>query len=237
MSQDIDEQNKHIRVLPLSAKALTSDDFELELMQKCAPAAADLGITSLERWLHAIGTQLCVVIDGINEYSANINDCVMLFRNVIRMGFALREGAMLRIIATMRHETWTHIQGGLDPAQLSAVMWSSQDNIAASIRPIVLDRYSIDELDYALRALHADEHEVHWASNIPIDIRQLLRDPFLLHIVLQADEPKKMLISPSTLFESYIDGKLSGFGKHLTRFAFRIRDTPDSLITCETVPV
>jgi len=219
VSKEMDEQNGKLRVLPITAKSLTSNDLEAELMKRCAPAAADLGVTALDRWLTEKGIQLCIIIDGINEYSANINECVMLFRNIVRMGFALREGAMLRIIATMRHETWSHVQGGLDPVQLSAVMWSSQDDIAASVKPVVLDRYSLDELDYALRALHADKHDVLWASNIPATVRQLLRDPFLLHIVLQAEAPKKMLLSPDKLFESYIEGKLSGLGSYYTRLA------------------
>jgi hypothetical protein len=202
-----DRPNSDCRIAMLRAKTLDSANLEQSLMCLCAPAAMHAGLGALERWLRAQSIQLTVVIDALNEFSPDANACLGLFRNCLRIAFSLPENSQLRLLVSMRHETWNYIYGNVDAAQLSAVMWSPSPS---TIRPISLDRFSSEELEAALAARTQVGRPQPAIDQLNPRLRELLRDPFLLGIASELGLHTPAIASASLLLDSYVNRKLSG---------------------------
>lgn len=202
------------RAIVIDAKALDTTGIELAILRLCAPAAPELGLTSFERWLQSQSTRLVIFVDGLNEYSADVNDCAQLFRTILRLGFSLPERAQVRFLVTMRHETWNHIRARVDAIQLGAAMWSPGPDDSARLQPIALNRFSNSEVDSVL-ARRRDEGETTWdRSELTPWALELLRDPFLLNAALDSEIAPPGVSSSGDLMNRYIERKLDGVDPH-----------------------
>jgi len=205
-----DRPNGECRVVMLRAKALDSTDLEQALMCLFAPAAMHVGLGALERWLKVRSIQLTVILDALNEFSPDVTACLGLFRNCLRIAFSLPENSQIRLLLTMRHETWNYIHGNVDAAQLAAVMWSPGGSDGSVLRPIPLDRFSHQELAAALEIWEEVGKPQPAIGQLNPRLRELLRDPFLLRIAVELGLNSPAVASASLLLDAYVSRKLSG---------------------------
>src|SRR5947209_12748300 len=99
--------------------------------------------------------QLIVFVDAVNEYNTDLNECARLLRNIVRLCYYLPERqSAVRILATIRQETWNSILPRLDTGALRQLLWSASE-IDGTIEAISIGPLTDDELKDALGRLRA----------------------------------------------------------------------------------
>jgi hypothetical protein len=116
------------KVMLLRAKTLNDDgDIERHICDQLGGlgSKSEFSLFRLEKWLKDINIRLIIYIDGVNEFSPDLTRCVHFFRSILRFCHFLPEtDSSLRIVATVRQETWNAMLPHLDPAQLQSTVWS-----------------------------------------------------------------------------------------------------------------
>lgn len=198
------------KVLLIKAKSLGEADLEVYLRQQLGglgPPAA-VSIPMLEKWLAQEGIRLVIYLDGLNEYSTHFGDCVKLFRNIIRTGYFLPlSQSALRIIVTLRQETWNQLLSYVDISQLQQLLWS-EGAIANTVSAIPVTEFNQEELDDALNRLQdfvgfSCKNTIFSTTTI-----SRFRDPYILGIFAEHAEKFMTSVPMATLYQQLFEEKL-----------------------------
>jgi hypothetical protein len=116
------------RVLLIRSRALPpSGDIEQYVAEQLGGLGSHTPFSffRLERWIAENDLRVVLFIDGLNEFSADLERCVQLAKTILRFCYFLPEQrSSLKIIATVRQETWQAMLRHLDPVQLRKTLWS-----------------------------------------------------------------------------------------------------------------
>ena len=177
----------------------------------------DFSLYKFERWLKLNGLSLVLFVDGINEFSPDLLRCVQFFRQILRLCYFLpnNDGA-LRVIATIRQETWAAMLPHLDLGQLRETLWSEQrpDQSAAAI---ACGPLTDDELQDAVRRLHEQGYATIDVTRLSPSLTEQLHDPYLLSIF--ADTVNEAIASPSIvrIYDQAFESKLRRAGSLINK--------------------
>ena len=196
-------------LLLIKGKQFCRDELESQLFACLGITGSDylLGVLPLEHWLRQNGRRLVVFVDGLNEFSSDLKDCIRLFRNIVRFAFFLPELPALKLIVTVRQDTWIRMLPLIDRVQLERAL--RNEYVAnESYSPITLDRFTIDELDAALRRLsEANIMKSRLEDFRPAAIEQL-RDPFILAVTSELGADASVGVPAHELYRRVVEHKL-----------------------------
>jgi hypothetical protein len=209
--------SRFIKLLLLRARTFAAGgDLEREVSDQLGGLGSPipLSLVRLERWLTEAGLQLVLFVDGINEFSPDLSRCVDFFRGIMRSCYFLPEAnSAIRIVATVRQETWNAMLPHLDVAHLRQVMWS--DAGSDSMATIVCGRFNDSELSDALEKLDLlDGNEANLAEFSASTLAQL-RDPYLLRTLAEAGRSGAPLLPSPMLLKRAIEEKLRKSGSSI----------------------
>jgi len=203
--------NRSRQLLLIKAKSLRGPDIEEYLNEQIGGLGAPVPVSlhELEPWLRSNERQLVLYIDGLNEFGNDVADCVRLFRNLIRLCYFLpQHSSAVKVVATLRQETWNSVLPRLDPVQLRYSLWS-ESTVAESAAAIAVGPLSDDELVDAVQRLNE-------AGFTQIDINSLspaaverLRDPFLLSAVADTGAAIGVMGPSARIYKSVMDARLA----------------------------
>lgn len=204
------------RVMLIRSRSLVNNgDIEQHIGEQLGGLGSrePFSLFRLERWLRERGVRLILYIDGVNEFSPELNRCVQYFRNILRFCYFLPETySAIRVIATIRQETWNVMLRHLDAVQLSKTVWSN-DGASQSFNTISCAAFSDEELDDALS-------RVNKASSVPIDIGRFspsfinqIRDPYLFRMLADAAQQGLPPIPSAQVYQRAFENKLKKLGE------------------------
>jgi hypothetical protein len=177
------------RILLIRSKALPeSGDIEQHVAEQLGGlgSRAPFSLFRFERWLRESNLRLVLFVDGINELSTDLGRCVHFFRNILRFCYFLPESdSALRVIATIRQETWNAMLPHLDAAQLRKALWID-DVTQQSFSAIACGPLTNEEVADALGRLRDQGHVTIDLNRLPLTVANQLRDPYLLGMVAEA---------------------------------------------------
>lgn len=177
------------RVLLIRSRALAGNgNLEEYLMEQLGGLGSrgPLTLFRLERWLRENGLKLVLFVDGVNEFSPDLSRCVQFFQGIVRFcSFLPERESALRVVVTVRQETWNAMIPHVDLPQLRATLWAD-GGTEQTAGTLPCSAFSEDELRDALARLRE-------RAQIDIDVSRLspaaqdrLRDPYLLSMIAQA---------------------------------------------------
>ncbi|MGZ5467432.1 MAG: hypothetical protein ACXWLY_31315 [Thermoanaerobaculia bacterium] len=183
LHRQLTKDDDHCHVMLLRASEIKSeDDLESYIAAQLGTLgeSGPLSIALLHRWLAKERRRLVLYVDGINEGRASLKSLEDFFKGIVRLCARLPDESSIRVVATMRQETWNAILPLVDTAELRRTLWSES---ADTVRTIALSELTDAELTGALALLrqkagiatdHLLQHEL-----------QRLKDPFLLRIIAE----------------------------------------------------
>ena len=196
------------RIMLIRSKSLNErSDIEQFVAEQLGGLGAPSLFTlhTLERWLRENGLRLVLFIDAINEFSPEAASCVQFFRSILRLCYFLPEkDSALRVIATMRQESWHSMLPQLDDMQLRKTLWTDTGS-SHSINAISCGELSDEELGDALGRLRED------GVVIKLDRPNLatrLRDPYILAATADTVRAGLPAIPGALVFGQVIEARL-----------------------------
>jgi NACHT domain-containing protein len=176
------------RVMLIRARALNGNS---EIQDYVAAQLGGLGAREffsflhLHEWLVEKGQRLLLYVDALNEFDANVERCAELLRNIVRLCYFLPAGQrVLKIIATIRQETWNTMVSHLDTIQLRQALWVDGSS-PQSLATIPCGAFTDEELSDALRRLETYDHKYIDINRLGPTLAARLRDPYLLSLVAE----------------------------------------------------
>ncbi len=146
-------------------------------------SAGPFSFTEFEKWLRVRRTRLIIYLDALNEVSADLERVAGLLRDVVRFSYFLPAHSPIRVIVSLRQETWNRLLGREDTVRLSAVCWSPQP-LPNTVHAIHIGPLSDGELREALDLLCDQLNCPSVFPELPPQALNPLRDPFLLAHVM-----------------------------------------------------
>ena len=203
------------RVLLLRCRTFTTPDLEFHLAERVGALGVSTRPTlaTLERWLESKGARLVVFVDGLNEYSSELEGSVRLFRNITRLAYFLPEHSAIKVIVTLRQETWSALQQFLDRTQLEYCLWSDSA-LDRSVSAIPIGPLSDRELRSALALFPREAGDFDFDTMLPRAL-ETLRDPYFLAALREARLGSLPGKSDAVLYHQIFEQKLRRSG---TRF-------------------
>lgn len=206
------------RILLIRSRSLPeSGDIEQHVAEQLGGlgSRAPFSLFRLERWLRESNLRLVLFVDGVNEFSADLGRCVQFFRNILRFCYFLPESdSALRVIATVRQETWSAMLPHLDVAQMRKTLWI--DSVAQqSFSAIACGPLTDDEIGDALGRLRDHGHATIDLDQLPATVVNQLRDPYLLGMVADAVSQGLPPIPGARIYQRAFEAKLQRRGSFL----------------------
>lgn len=165
----------------------------------------------LERWLRDQGVRLILFIDAINEFSPNLGRCVQLFRNILRFCYFLPEvDSALRVVTTIRQETWNAMLPHLDVAQLRKTLWAEGES--QTFNTIACGPFTDEERDEAIGRLRDQGYASIETERLTPSAENQLRDPYLLGMLAEAGHRGLPPVPNAALYQRVFDAKLQQRG-------------------------
>ncbi len=199
------------RILLIRSRALPeSGDVEQYIAEQLGGLGshAPFSIFKLERWLRESNLRLVLFVDGINEFSAELGRCVHFFRNILRFCYFLPEwDSALRVIATVRQETWSAMLPHLDAIQLQKVLWLD-DDARQSFSAITCGPLTDEEVSDALARLRDQGLGTIDLSQLPRTVAKQLRDPYLLGMIAEAVNQGLPPVPSARIYQRGFESKL-----------------------------
>jgi hypothetical protein len=162
----------------------------------------------LERWIRDNGLRLVLYIDGINEFSSELARCIQFLRNIVRLCYFLPEiDSALRVIVTIRQETWSAMLPHIDSAQLQKTVWSEGDP-QASFSTIACTELTDDELQDAITRFHDHGYASIKPDELSPSVMDQLRDPYLLGAVAEAAQAGLPPMPSASVYGNALEAKL-----------------------------
>jgi hypothetical protein len=208
-------EHRSTRLLLIRSRALpASGDIEQHIAEQLGGLGSKTAFSlfRLERWLAESSIRLVLYIDGINEFSADLARCVHLFRTILRFCYFLPEAdSALRVIATIRQETWNLMLSHLDVAQLRKTMWTGGDG-DQGLSAIPCEEFTDDELADALQRLRHHGYASIDAEALPPSTLVQMHDPYLLGTVAETVRQDLPSASGACLYQRAFEAKLKNRG-------------------------
>jgi hypothetical protein len=199
------------RLLLIRSRALpASGDIEQHICEQLGGlgSRAPLSIFQLERWLEESGIRLVLFIDGINEFSPDLGRCVQLFRNILRLCYFLPEAnSALRVVTTIRQETWNAMLPHLDVAQLRKALWV-EGSSEQSFTTLACGSFTDEELSDALARLSDHGYASIKTDRLTPTATGQLRDPYLLGMIAEATHQGLPPMPTAGLYQRAFEAKL-----------------------------
>jgi hypothetical protein len=184
--QDAEDPSPLPRLLLLSAQPFASTDFAKELVVRLGYSSNNplALIYELSAWLRKSGQQLLVAIDGLNEFDWSFRRCLDLFKEILRVALWVEAHGSLKLIVTMRPETWDELYSTLDHGDLRKVLWNESE-FKDDLRSLHLARFSPQELAGAY-----DSYARHFGVTTPLrqlpdETKKQLADPYFLALTMK----------------------------------------------------
>lgn len=203
------------RVLLIRSPSLPeSGDVEQHLSQHLGGLGlrSSFSLFRLERWLRENDLRLVLFIDGINEFSPDLSRCVHFFRNILRFCYFLPEtDSALRVIATIRQETWNAMLPHLDVPQLRKTLWAEGDS-QQSFGTIACSSFTDEELQDALARLREHGYASIDTARLSPTVVNQLHDPYLLGVIAEAAHQGLPAIPSASIYQRAFEVKLQRRG-------------------------
>jgi hypothetical protein len=206
------------RLMLIRSRAL-ADNVDLE--QYVAEQLGGLGshgpftLFQLEHWLRENELRLILFVDAVNEFSADLSRCVQFFRSILRFCYFLPEhDSALRVIATIRQETWHAMLPHVDMAQLRKALWSEHDSEGA-LSTIACGAFTDEELRDALLRLREHGRASISTDHLAPAVVNQLRDPFLLSMVVDGTAAGLPPIPSARIYQRALETKLRRRGSFI----------------------
>jgi hypothetical protein len=199
------------RLFLIRSRALpSSGDIEQHVVEQLGGlgSRAPFSLFRFERWLAKSQLRLILYIDGINEFSPDLARCVQLFRNILRFCYFLPEAdSAIRVIATVRQETWNIMLSHLDLAQLQKTLWT--DTAAdQGIGTIACEAFSDEELRDAVTRLYERGYANIETDRLPATVINQLHDPYLFGTIAEASHEGMPALPGAGVYERTFEAKL-----------------------------
>jgi len=138
-------------------------------------------------WLKQRGDQLTIAVDALNEFSPSTDDYLWLFKEILRVSLWLQYHGVIKILVTIRPESWNEVYSNVDHYDLKKVLWTDapdEDKISA----IHLGRFSQDEFPLAYNAYSRHYDVTTAVRQVDAASRELLCDPYFLALTMKSRE-------------------------------------------------
>jgi hypothetical protein len=169
---------------------------------------APFSLFQLERWIRNNGLRLVVYVDGVNEFSPELSRCLQFLKNILRLCYFLPESdSALRVIVTIRQETWSAMLPHLDSAQLQKTVWSDSEP-QGSFSTIACTELSDEELEDAITRLRDHGYASINPNELSAAVMDQLRDPYLLGAVADAAQAGMPPIPSASVYGNALEAKL-----------------------------
>lgn len=204
-------QSKGTDVLLLSANSFVSPEFENEVLQRIEGYQQhhDAGLQALEQTLKRKSRRLVIFLDGINEFDGDIHSCAQLFKSILRFCAYAPENPSIRIITSIRSESWAAFQRLVNRVDLERAMWSPEAT-SGSVAAIGLDQLSTAELDEALAQINQQQGTSYSRQRMAPGVVALLRDPFFLSIAAKERLDKWVITTSAASFDELMRKRIEG---------------------------
>jgi hypothetical protein len=155
---------------------------------------------------------LTLFIDGINEFSPNLERCVQCFRSILRFCYFLPEAeSTIRVIATIRQESWNAMLQHIDLTQLRKTLWLEGD-AQESFNTIACGPLTDEELRDALTRLRDHGYASIDTDRLTPTVASQLRDPYLLGMIAEAAHEGLPPIPSAGIYARSFEAKLKRRG-------------------------
>jgi hypothetical protein len=183
---DAEEPAPLPRLLLLRARGITTTDFAEELSVRLGYAADNplALLYELSAWLRSNGQQLLVAVDGLNEFAWSSVRCLDLFKEILRVALWIQPHNSLKLLITMRPETWNELYSVLDHADLKKVLWNESE-FQDDLRAIHLARFSSEEMAAAYNSYARHFGVTTPLRQLPDETKKQLADPYYLDLALK----------------------------------------------------
>lgn len=212
------------RVMLIRSKTLgNSGDIEQYICEQLGGhgSHAPTSIFKLEHWLSENQLRLVLFVDGINEYSPDLISCVQFFRNILRLCYFLPDVcSALRIVATIRQETWNQMLPYLDNAQLLKTVWRESDSLH-TFNTIPCGVFSDEELKDALIRHSAGGGNYIVDQRMSTSFANQLKDPYLFGLVAEVVHDGMPSIPRVTVYQRAFEMKLNNCGIKIDKATIR----------------
>ena len=198
------------RIMLIPSRAVPdSGDIEQHVSEQLGGLGSrtEFSLYKLERWLKENGLRLVLFIDGINEFSTELNRCVQFFRGILRLCYFLPEtDSALRVIATVRQETWATMLPHLDVGQLRETLWA--DGVDRSTSTIMCGPLTDEELRDALARFRDHNYATIDIGRLSPSLTDQLHDPYLLGIFADSVRQGLASVPLAKVYEQAFETKL-----------------------------
>lgn len=194
-----------------------SGDIEQHVIEQLGGlgSRSPFSLFQLERWVEDNGLRLVLFIDGLNEFSTDLNRCIQLLRNILRLCYFLPDAnSALRVIVTIRQETWNAMLPHIDVAQLRKTVWVEGDS-SQSFSTIACDAFTDEELTDAIARLRNHGYASIDTEQLSSTVVDQLRDPYLLGAVAEAAHQGLPSIPSAGVYQRALETKLQRRGSHI----------------------
>jgi hypothetical protein len=185
------KKDETTRIMLLRARAFpASGDIEQFISEQLGGLGshATFSLFRLEKWLRECGLRLVLFVDGVNEFSPDLARCVQLLRNILRFCYFLPETeSTIRVIVTVRQETWNSMLPHLDLVQLQKTIWLEEDR-AVTVSTLSCGELTDEELNDALARLRDHGYKSINIRKLSPTMANQLRDPYLLNAFAEGAE-------------------------------------------------
>jgi hypothetical protein len=171
--------------LPISANQIAiGRDFADQIAAQLGGLGSRIPFNfgEFERWLRTSRRKLIVYLDALNEHAVALDHVASLFRDVVRFSYFLPSSPPVRVIATIRQETWNRLCAREDRGRIAEVCWNPT-GAPGTVGAIQLQNLSTEELTEALELLCYDLEEKSIVPDLPPQVIERLKDPYLLATV------------------------------------------------------
>jgi hypothetical protein len=203
--------HRSTRILLVRSRALpSSGDIEEYVVEQLGGLGSrgPFSLFRFERWLAKNQLRLVLYVDGINEFSPDLARCVQLFRSILRFCYFLPENdSAIRVITTVRQETWNIMLSHLDLAQLQKTLWT--DTAAdQGIGTISCGEFTDEELRDAVTRLQERGYADIETDRLPTTVINQLHDPYLFGTIAEASHQGMSAIPGAGVYQRTFEAKL-----------------------------
>jgi hypothetical protein len=208
--------HRSTKVLLVRSRTLPADgDIEQLISEQLGGlgSRAPFSIFQLERWAADNDLRIVIFIDGLNEFSPDIDRCVQLLRSILRYCYFLPEAeSALRIIVTIRQETWRAILPHIDAMLLRTVLWTP-DAADQAPHTISCDKFTDDELQDAIARVGNAEYAAIDLDALSSDTAEIVHDPYAFGLV--ADTVHRGGFADANLYRTLYESRLTQCGTYI----------------------
>jgi hypothetical protein len=210
--------HRSTRVFLVRSRTLPADgDIEQLISEQLGGLGSrtPFSIFQLERWAADNDVRIVLFIDGLNEFSPEIDRCVHVFRSILRYCYFLPEAeSALRIILTIRQETWRAMLPHIDTMLLRAVLWAP-DAADQAPHTIACDKFTADELEDAIARARNAKYAAIDLEALSSDAAEIVRDPYAFGLV--ADAVHRGGTATANLYKTLYESRLALHGTYVDR--------------------